>query len=136
MTHQNAELLHMAYGAFRNGDLKALLGMLTDDIAWRDSTLGPLAGDYRGKDQVLGLFGKMMEIYGGTLCLDVVDIFANDDRGVVLTQEAGIVAGEPISWTGVHVWSFRDGRCARFVAYADADYQQFWRVRLSGPMGS
>jgi ketosteroid isomerase-like protein len=126
MSHTNARLLRTAYEAFTKGDLQPLLGALTDDISWHDSTLGPLAGDYTGKDQVLGLFGRMMEVYGGTLRLEVVDIFANDDRGVVLTREAGTIGGEPVTWTGVHLWGFRDGRCARLVAYADADYQRFW----------
>lgn len=57
MSHPNARLLRNAYEAFGSGDLEPLLGALTDDISWHDSTLGPLAGSYTGKDQVLGLFG-------------------------------------------------------------------------------
>ncbi len=87
---------------------------------------GPLAGVYTGKDQVLGLFGKMMEVYGGTLRVDVVDVLANESRGVVLTAEAGTAGGVAVSWSGVHLWRFRDGRCAQLVVYADADYQRFW----------
>ena len=78
---------------------------------------------------MLGLFGRMEEVYGGTLRLKVIDILVNDDRGVVLTREQGTAGGEAISWTGVHLWSFRDGRATSFVAYADADYQQFWAQR-------
>jgi hypothetical protein len=48
------------------------MGALTDDVAWEDSMLGPLAGNYVGKDEVLSLFGRMMEVYGGTLQLEVV----------------------------------------------------------------
>ena len=130
MPHQNEQLLRAGYDGFsKNGDLEPMLGALTDDIAWQDSTLGPLAGKYTGKDEVLGLFGRMEEVYGGTLRLEVVDILVNDDRGVVLTREQGTAGGEAISWTGVHLWSFRDGRATSFVAYADADYQQFWSQR-------
>ena len=126
MPHLNTRLLQDACEAFSHGDLGPLLAALTDDISWRDSTLGPLTGDYTRKDQVLGLFGKMAEVYRGTLRLEAIDIFANDDRGVVLTREAGTAGGEDLTWTGVHLWGFRDGRCARFTAYADADYQRFW----------
>jgi ketosteroid isomerase-like protein len=129
MTHTNAQLLRAAYDGFTSGDLEPLLGLLTDDIAWQDSTLGPLAGDYTGKDEVLRLFGRMMEVYGGTLQIEVVDILANDNRGVVLTREQGTTDGEHVKWTGVHLWEFREGRCARFVAYNDADYQRFWSER-------
>ena len=126
MPHPNTKLLQDAYEALSHGDLGPLLAALTDDISWRDSTLGPLTGDYTRKDQVLGLFGKMAEVYRGTLRLEAIDIFANDDRGVVLTREAGTADGADLTWTGVHLWGFRDGRCARFTAYADADYQRFW----------
>jgi uncharacterized protein len=132
MLHPNAKLLREAYEAFSHGDLSPLLAALTDDIYWHDSTLGPLAGEYTGKDQVLGLFGKMTEVYGGTLRLEAVDIFANDARGVVLTREAGAVGGEQVTWTGVHLWGFRGRRCAGFTAYADADYQRFWSNRNPG----
>ena len=133
MPHPNTKLLQDAYEAFSHGDLGPLLAALTDDISWCDSTLGPLAGDYTGKDQVLGLFGKMAEVYGGTLRLEAIDIFANDDRGVVLTREAGTADGEDLTWTGVHLWGFRGGRCAQFTAYADADYQRFWSAKNLGP---
>jgi ketosteroid isomerase-like protein len=129
MAHPNETLLRKAYEGFGRGDLEPLLGALTDDITWTDSTLGPLAGDYTGTDEVLGLFGRMMEVYGGTLRLEVLDILANDDRAVVLTREQGTAADELVRWTGVHVWRFRDGRCEQFIAYADAHYQRFWSDR-------
>ena len=68
----------------------------------------------------------MMEIYSGTLRLEVVDILANDEHGVVLTKESGTASGESVAWNGVHLWTFCEGRCAGFVAYADAAYQGFW----------
>ena len=49
-SHPNAELLRGAYDAFERGDLQPLLGLLRDDIEWVDSTLGPLAGTYRGSE--------------------------------------------------------------------------------------
>ena len=129
MTHPNAQILQAAYDGFARGDLEPLMGALTDDIAWEDSTLGPLAGNYAGKEEVLSLFGRMMEVYGGTLELEVIDILANDDRGVVLTREQGTTRGEHAEWTGVHLWEFREDQCARYTAYADAGYQRFWSER-------
>ncbi|MCW2933305.1 MAG: hypothetical protein JWM19_4267 [Actinomycetia bacterium] len=126
MTHPNTQLLRTVYEAFGHGDPGPLLGALTEDISWHDSTLGPLAGGYTGQDQVLGFFAKMTDVYGGTLRLELAGILADQDRGVVLTQETGTVGDASLSWTGVHLWDFRDGRLAQFTAYADADYQRFW----------
>ncbi len=88
--------------------------------------MGPSGGDYSGKDEVQGLFTKMMEGYGGSLALDVVDILANDHHGVVLTQESGTSGGDSMAWSGVHLWTLRNGRLAEFVAYTGAEYQRFW----------
>jgi len=132
MAHPNADLLRRTYEAVGFGDLQPLVGILADDVTWRDSSMGPLAGDYHGRDDVVGFFGKMMEVYAGTLRLEVQDILANDTHGVVLTREQGEAAGEPVSWTGTHIWTFRDGCCTGFLAMNDGVYNRFWATRGSG----
>ena len=57
-----------------------------------------------------------MEVHGGTPRLEVADIFANDGRGVLLTQEAGTTGGKQLTLTSVHLRGFHDGRYARFTA--------------------
>ena len=136
MAHPNAGLLRRAYEAAGTGDLQPLLDVLADDITWRDSSLGPLAGEYHGKDEILDFFAKMMEVYAGTLRLDVQDILASDDRGVVLTRERGETAGGPVSWTGTHIWTFRDGRGTEFLAMNDGVYNRFWAAGGAGAAAS
>ena len=58
--------------------------------------------------------------------MEITGIVADDDHGIVLTRESGTAHGEPVAWTGVHVWSFDQGGCHRLVAYASAEYQRFW----------
>ena len=132
MTHPNEAQLRETYEAVGDGNLDVLLDALADDIVWEDSSLGPLAGRYHGKEAVGAFFGKMFEVYRGTLRLDVLDVVANDDHGVVLTRERGQTAGGPVSWTGTHIWTFRDGRCTEFVAMNDGVYNRFWVTRSSG----
>jgi ketosteroid isomerase-like protein len=127
-THSNAQLLRNAYQAVERGDLQPMLGLLSDDVTWTDSTLGPLAGTYR-KDEVPQFFAKMMDVYRGTLRVEIVGMIAGDDYGVVLTRESGNVDGETVAWSGVHVYSFRNGRVTRFVNYCSAEYQTFWAGR-------
>jgi ketosteroid isomerase-like protein len=126
MAHPSEDLLRRIYEAAGNGDLQTLLDALTDDIIWQDSTLGPLAGEYRGKHEVLAFFGKMADVYAGTLRLEVEDVLVNDRHGVVSTREEGESAGEAVAWAGVQVWTFRDGRCAHFLAVNDRTYNRFW----------
>jgi ketosteroid isomerase-like protein len=124
-THPNTRLLHSSYQAIEQGNLKPMLSMLSDDIAWTDSTLGPLAGTYR-KDGVPQFFGKMMDVYHGTLRVEITSMIADDDHGIVLTRESGTVDGEPVAWTSVHVYTFGNGLVTRFTNYGSAEYQRFW----------
>lgn len=127
-THPNARLLQDVYQAVEQGDLQPLLGLLSEDSTWTDSTLGPLAGTY-SKDEVPLFFGKMMDVYQGTLRVEILGMIADDAHGVVLTQESGTAGGDRLAWTGAHVWSFDQGRATRFVSYGSAEYQRFWAVR-------
>lgn len=43
-----------------------------------------VSGDYSGKEQVGGFFGKLMEPSDGTFSVDVHDIMANDEHAVGL----------------------------------------------------
>jgi ketosteroid isomerase-like protein len=124
-THPNAQLLQAAYQAVGHGDLGPMLGILSDDITWVDSTLGPLAGSY-SRDEVPQFFGKMADVYGGTLQAEIASTVADGDHVIVLTRESGTVRGEPVAWTGVHAWSFGQGLATRFVSYGSAEYQRFW----------
>jgi ketosteroid isomerase-like protein len=129
MPHANAQQLRAMYNGVGQGDLDPLIASLADDVLWIDSTLGPLAGEFTGKDGVLGFFGKMMGIYGDTFRLEITAILADDDRGVVLTSEAGTSSRGSLAWSGVHLWTFRDGRCTRFQTFMDETYNHFWAQR-------
>jgi ketosteroid isomerase-like protein len=126
MPHPNEQMLRTNYEAFTKGDVTPMLDSFTDDVEWHVSGPSPVAGLYSGKTEVLGFFGEMMALYGGTLQLDVVDVLANDDHGIVLTRERGEHAGRAVEYEGVHRWDFRDGKCARFENYYDDSYHQFW----------
>lgn len=119
--------LRSSYEAFRRGDLKPLMDSLSDDIQWHVSGESPLAGSYRGKDEVLGLFGRMMDLYGGTLRVEVADILANDQRGVVVTKEQASHQGRNLEFSCIHLWIVRDGKLAEFRVFYDDAYHQFWR---------
>jgi uncharacterized protein len=73
MSDRIGQILRDNYDAFARGNADPLMGSLADDVKWHVSGGSPLAGEYVGKAEVLGFFGKMMQLYGGTLKLRVVD---------------------------------------------------------------
>jgi ketosteroid isomerase-like protein len=117
------QILRKNYDAFAQGNADPLMASLADDVQWRVSGGSPLAGDYTGKTEVLGFFGKMMQLYGQTLKLQVVDVLASNKHGVVLTQEESRYNGKTLSFRSVHVWEVENEKLAKI--------QRLLRRRLS-----
>jgi hypothetical protein len=128
MTDANAELLRRAYDVFAEGDVPSVLETLSPDITWHVPGRSPLSGDYKGHDEVLGFFGKSLELSSGTLRVAVDEILADGERVVVLTTVSAQRNGRAWSAPEVHVWRVVDGQAVDFREY-QGDQQsedEFW----------
>ncbi len=83
MNETNAALVRRAYEAMQSGDAPGFLETLHDEVVWHESTKG-LQGDYRGREEVAALFGRLMQELDGPMTMRVHDILASDDHAVVL----------------------------------------------------
>jgi uncharacterized protein len=101
--HPNAERARRGYEAFAKGDLATLTELISDDVVWHVKGVGPLDGDYRGRDQVFGFFGRLAEETGGTFRLDVHDILANDEHTAVLATLSASRGGKSVETQVVNV---------------------------------
>jgi uncharacterized protein len=119
MTHPNEDLLRRGYAAFAAGDIETVLGIFSDDILWHIGGSNQLTGDYRGHEAVMGFFGRMMEITGGTFHLDIHDVLANDTHGTVLVTAHAERDGQPLTAREVNVWHLADGKGTEFWAFAE-----------------
>ena len=126
MSNTHEDTLRTIYDAFAKGDVETVMGLFPDDIEYHVSGRSPVSGIYSGKDEVLGLFGKLMGLSGGTFQVEVQDILANDEHGVALTREVGRRDGKSMENHAVHVWDIRDGKCARFRGYNEEVWDEFW----------
>jgi hypothetical protein len=128
MTVTNTELLRRAYSAFAEGDVPTVLASFAEDISWHVPGRSPLSGDYRGHDQVLGFFGRSMELSGGTLRVDVDDILGDGEHIAVLTTVSAQRNGRSWSAPEVHLWRVVDGAAVEFREF-QGDQQtedEFW----------
>jgi uncharacterized protein len=80
---RNEEIARKAYRAFEEGDVQAVLDSLADDIVWHVPGKSQIAGTYKGKQQVMELFGKYMGLYD-TQQTELHDVLANDQHTVAL----------------------------------------------------
>ncbi len=128
MAHLNEDLLRRGYDAFGKGDMAAIAELFADDIVWHVPGNNQLAGDYRGRDSVLAFFGKIAELTGGTLKLEVHDILANDEHGVALTRGSAQRGGKSLDNNGVQVFHIRDGKAIESWMHPgdQAATDEFW----------
>ena len=120
---ENTRLAQSAYQAFGRGDVATLAEMMTDDIEWvnpGDPDDDPNAGTFRGKEAVLGWFDGLASTLDFTT-FEPREFIAQNDKVVSLVYAEATVrdTGRPFVSHEAHVWTFRDGKVARFQVYLD-----------------
>ena len=117
MKHPNALILEKLYADFAKGDLPAVLEVCADKMTFQVPGKSRLAGKYDKSTFGSGFVMKMMEISGGTMKVEVHDILASDNHGVVLASDHLTLAGKPVEYRTVHVWRFEGGKPVAWYEY-------------------
>ena len=93
---------------------QTLTELLADDVVWHVQGVGPLNGNYHGRDEVFGSFGRLAEETGGTFRLDVHDVLANDEHAVALCALSASCGNKSIEAPVANVSHLRDGKVTEF----------------------
>jgi uncharacterized protein len=120
---ENTRLVQSAYEAFGRGDMAALAEVMADHIEWVDAgdpDDDPNAGTFKGKEAVLGWFGGLASTREYTT-FEPREFIAQNDKVVSLVYAEATVrdTGGVFVSDEAHVWTFRDGKLARFQSYHD-----------------
>lgn len=120
---ENTRLAQSAYEAFGRGDMAALAEVMADDIEWvspGDPADDPNAGTFKGKEAVLAWFGGLASTLEFTT-FEPREFIAQNDKLVSLVYAEATVrdTGRAVINPEAHVWTFRDGKVARFEIYQD-----------------
>ena len=124
MAHPNEEITRNGYAAFVKGDMDGVAALLAPEVVWHVLGANVLSGDYRGAEQTLQFLGRLVEITGGTLRLEIHDVLANDEHAVALVHVRAERAGRTYDANEAHVTHIRDGRITEFWAVS-TDQQAF-----------
>ena len=122
MGHPNEDLVRRGYDAFSSGDMQTLRELWHPDIVWHVPGRGQVSGDHRGVDAVLGYFGQIMELSGGTLRVEVHDVVANDEHTVGLHSVHAERAGKTLDDNHTLVFHVRDGKVTEVWQYSADQY--------------
>lgn len=127
MAHAQESLLRELYGRFAQGDLDGFLAGCTDDVAFYVPGRTPFSGAHT-RAEFVSFISQVMAISQGTFREEIVDVFANDEHGVLLLDHTLERAGRPLAYRTAHRVTFRDGKLARWEEWPGslADFEAAW----------
>jgi len=129
MTQPNEDLVRAASAAFGRGDMGALRDQFfAEDIVWHIVGTGPLAGNYQGVAQVMGVLGKISELAGRTVQPELHDVLVSNDHTVALATIRAERAGKQLQLNLVHVIHAENGKATEVWTHSSdpAGAAEFW----------
>ena len=129
MAHPNEDLVRRGYKAFGEGDMDTLRSMYAEDAVHVATGKSPIAGEYKGVDDILGYYGKLFELSDGTFTADLQKVSVEGDDTVVAThRDRGQRAGKSLDQDEELTFTIADGKFTRLVEkHSDqAAYDEFW----------
>ena len=136
--HRHAQLIsefHDRQNRFYAGGEQGPVGaMLTEDVTWHVPGHSAIAGDYRGRDEVLRYFARRRELADATFRIDVRGVLADDERAVILAGGEVEHGGETFAWGTVGIFRVAEGRIAEcwVVPYDQHAFDEIWSSAVEG----
>ena len=93
-------------------DVPAIEALLADDIVYYFPGRSPVAGTYRGREAVVGLFRAFASLFDGPIEMSTHDVVASDAHVVDLATYAGSRGGERFIWNTVRLYHVDGDRIA------------------------
>ena len=97
---------------YAGGSVDALRELMAEDIVWHVPGTSRIAGDYRGRDAVLGYFSARRERAGGRIEIVKHAELAFGDVLVQLADGRALLGGVEREWRTAGVYRVSDGRVA------------------------
>jgi len=125
----NAELVRRGYDAFNEADIATLTEILDENVSWHTPGRSPIAGDYQGRDAVVGQFGRYGGDTAGTFKAELKQVFTSDDGRVIgLHHNTGERNGKRLDTDCCIVFEIANGRMVsgREHFFSLDNWDEFW----------
>lgn len=116
MPHRNETRLRELYAIFATGDMPGFFAGCTDDSSFTVPGNALVSGVYT-KTSFLAMLGNAMGRLGGTFEEHVLDVFANDEHGVLMLVHKFTRDGQPREYRTSHIVEFRDGQISKWTEH-------------------
>ena len=116
---------------YAGGDQRPVCPMLAEDVVWHVPGRSAIAGDHRGREEVLRYFARRRELARATFRIDVRGVIADGERAVILAGGEVEHEGERLAWGTVGVFRVADAKIAEcWVIPNDQDaFDRIWSAR-------
>jgi ketosteroid isomerase-like protein len=84
MADSKEDIVRRGYKAFSEGDMDTLRSIMTADVVHSVPGNNQTSGEHKGIDEVLGLYGQLFELSGGSLSLDLKSVTARGEQVVAV----------------------------------------------------
>ena len=122
MSQADIETLRLGYEAMNRGDLDGALRVAHPDIEWKTADRHPLAGTYRGHDEVRRFFEETREAFEEVTVLPEEFIQCDDRIAVfVLMRSRPMDSSVAVEIRIAHLWTMRDGKAARCEVFPERE---------------
>ena len=130
MPHPNEDRLREIYAIFAKGDLEGFLDGCTEDVTFTVPGNTPGSGVFTKSDFVDWISGVIGQT-GGTFQEHVLDVFANDEHGVLLLHHEFDRDGVHREYDTAHVCELREGRIAKWAEHPGSlrEFEEAWGTR-------
>ncbi len=108
---QDLETVRKGYAAFGSGDMDTLMSLYHDDAVHIVPGASQISGAHKGKENILGLYGRLFELSGGTMRLQLEHVLSDGGNRVVSIHTSSLEKdGETITQTEALLFTLVDGK--------------------------
>lgn len=115
--HPNESLVRGLYAAFNRRDLDAAIALFTEDAVFHCPGRNRIAGDHRGRGEVLAFWQAQIDLSQGTFRPVVTDVLVSDRQVAVIVDVGMARADRRFAWLRAIVYRVRGGRFAEAWVY-------------------
>jgi ketosteroid isomerase-like protein len=120
--------IRRVFAAFGGGDVRALYEVIAEDAVWRVPGSAPVCREYRGRDEIFGLFRETRRLTGGTYLSELRWALADGDHAVAVYRARGTRERRELDIDQVLLITLRDGRWQEVLALPTDPqaFEAFW----------
>ena len=128
MPETKEDTVRRGYKAFGEGDMETLGSLYTDDVVQTMPGNNQVSGEFKGRDDVLALYGKLFELSGGTFKADLKSVKTDGDRIVAVHSAKAQREGKTLDEDETIAFTFAGDKISRLDLSTSDDTAQdsFW----------